>query len=478
MREISRLRHSIDSLKNDKSHKVEQVVEKLPESTQKSEISDSKTKNDYNLNNFQQQINDTISIIEKDIQEDFFVNKIPKVKNSIDALNQIHFNNDQNIDKLQFEYDRNVVRIDSLKKQIEATILSGKNKHLLVDYYNELDSLKIRNQEIEELNNLLNVNNKILESELKIKESEYEKLLLYIYFSTSTALLLLILAAIAYFGYKQKKKYNLELSRINYELKLFNEELDRSNEQKGTLLKIIKKELDLASNYVQSLLPKPFSTRELNVEWIYRPSEQLGGDAFGYMDIDKNNFAFYLLDVSGHGVGAALHSVQVMNILQNRNIANVDFANPADVLNLLNSIFQMSSYKGVYFTMWYFVYNKESRILKFSGAGHPPAFLFSNNKISTLESEQIFIGAVSNIKYDYSELKIDEPTSIFVFSDGVFEIQSKDGSMLNFNDFTSLFKDKFINEKSGLTGYYDFAKQLSGLKTLEDDFSILKIDIN
>ena len=67
-------------------------------------------------------------------------------------------------------------------------------------------------------------------------------------------------------------------------------------------------ELAEAADYVISLLPDPLDG-EVTTEWKFIPSTQLGGDSFGYHWLDDDNLAMYLLDVCGHGVGAALLSI-------------------------------------------------------------------------------------------------------------------------------------------------------------------------
>ena len=69
----------------------------------------------------------------------------------------------------------------------------------------------------------------------------------------------------------------------------------------------LDRDLRNASNYGLSLLPAPLLTGPVRTEWLYFPSAQLGGDAFGYYWLDPNTFVFYLIDVSDHGVGAAMH---------------------------------------------------------------------------------------------------------------------------------------------------------------------------
>ena len=84
-------------------------------------------------------------------------------------------------------------------------------------------------------------------------------------------------------------------------------------------------ELKEAANYVTQMLPLPLSDGPVSIDYRFVPSASLGGDAFGYQWIDDDNFAVYLLDVSGHGVGAALLSVSIMNVLRSQTLSETDF---------------------------------------------------------------------------------------------------------------------------------------------------------
>ena len=110
------------------------------------------------------------------------------------------------------------------------------------------------------------------------------------------------------------------------------------------------------------------------------PSTTLGGDGLGYHWLDEDSFAIYLVDVCGHGVGAALHSVSVLNVLRSENLQNTDFRRPDQVLAGLNAVFPMENHKEMYFTIWYGVYNRVSRVLTYASGGHPPALLIEDSR--------------------------------------------------------------------------------------------------
>ena len=132
-------------------------------------------------------------------------------------------------------------------------------------------------------------------------------------------------------------------------------------------------ELAEAGAYVESLLPEKLNDA-IRTDYTFKPSEQLGGDAFGYHWIDDDHFAIYLLDVCGHGVGAALLSISALNVLRAQSLPGVDFKDPSAVLAGLNRTFKMENQNNMYFTIWFGVFQRSSRRLVCSSGGHPPAF--------------------------------------------------------------------------------------------------------
>ena len=151
----------------------------------------------------------------------------------------------------------------------------------------------------------------------------------------------------------------------------------------------LDRDLARASHYVHSLLPAPIVSGPVLAEWCFVPSAQLGGDAFGYDWLDPGTFVFYLIDVSGHGAGSAMHSVTVLNVLRQRALPDVDFADPAKVLSSLNLRFPMVSHNDLFFTMWYGVYHPDARTLVYGSAGHHPAYLVGPDRTRADSSPRV-----------------------------------------------------------------------------------------
>ncbi|GEM_PF-342437 len=242
----------------------------------------------------------------------------------------------------------------------------------------------------------------------------------------------------------------------------------------------IAHEMAEAAQYVRDLLP-PRLSGEVTTDWQFVPSSNIGGDAFGYHWIDKDHFAIYLLDVTGHGVTSALLSISVTNILRSQSLPLTDFRRPAKVLAVLNDIFQMDLHGNKSFTMWYGVYERSSHRLVYASAGHPPAILAGvpsakKTVLRRLEKGGVMIGCVPGMEYEEETLDLGESDKLLVFSDGIFEVKMSDGSRGTFVDFLELI-ERWAAGGHEMKWLLDEARlKMNGSKeSFEDDISIVEV---
>ena len=266
----------------------------------------------------------------------------------------------------------------------------------------------------------------------------------------------------------------LELvARVRYHSKGYVALLER-NEATGRLMA----ELREASQYVKSLLPPPIPEGPVKVDWRFFTSTSLGGDAFGYEWIDDDHLQIYLLDVCGHGVGAALLSVTVMNVLRSRSLAGADFRNPGAVLAALNEAFPMSKQNGSYFTIWYGVYRPSTRRLVHASGGHPAALLLTgppgSSPATRLRAANLIIGFVPGKSFASEEVVVPPGARLFVFSDGVYEVDVPGGGVWAFDDFARFLEQPPTPGASRMDDLLAEARRLQGSESLPDDFSIVE----
>ncbi|MBU1611338.1 MAG: SpoIIE family protein phosphatase, partial [Proteobacteria bacterium] len=211
---------------------------------------------------------------------------------------------------------------------------------------------------------------------------------------------------------------------------------ERTRDLNNTL-DTLSNELDRAAEYVKRLIPEPLQQDELSVDWRFIPSVALGGDAFGYHWLDHDHFAIYLTDVSGHGVGAALLSVSITNVLRVHALPGVDFRAPTQVLQTLNATFPMEEHNNMFFTMWYGVYCRTTRTLVYASGGHPPALLLSGGRPpDCLRTPNPLVGGISGATYAAATVCVEPGDRLVVFSDGCYEITKKDGELWTLGAFS------------------------------------------
>ena len=269
------------------------------------------------------------------------------------------------------------------------------------------------------------------------------------------------------------------IARIRYHSSAYirllerNEAFQRLNDSQ----KILEKELAEAAAYVRSHLPNPLQNG-IKTDWRFIPSTQLSGDSFGYHWLDQRYFAIYLLDVCGHGVGAALHSLSVMNAIKMRNLPGVDYHDPRAVLATLNTAFQMEQHNNMFFTIWYGVFDKENGQLRFSSGGHPPALLLRRTQnqweIKPLTTGGLVIGAVEGVEFQNADFQLKEGDLLYVFSDGVYEIPRPDGTVQTFQEFFEQFST-LARQRDKLDTIVQMAQVIPGQPSFADDFSIIEL---
>lgn len=247
-----------------------------------------------------------------------------------------------------------------------------------------------------------------------------------------------------------------------------------------TQKQILETELAEAAEYVRSLLPLPMS-EPLSINSRFIPSQRLGGDCFDYYWLDPDYLAIYLLDTAGHGLGAALPSVSVLNLLRSRAIPNLNYYQPSDVLSALNNTFQMTYQNNKYFTIWYGVYNCVNRQLIYASAGHPPAILLAKKdivQVKQLETSGIPVGMFPDAEYINNFCNIEEFSSLYIFSDGAYEIHLPNGTIWQLEAFIELLKDCHNFQECNVDKILNYLLALNYKETFDDDLSILQINFN
>jgi serine phosphatase RsbU (regulator of sigma subunit) len=231
-----------------------------------------------------------------------------------------------------------------------------------------------------------------------------------------------------------------------------------------------------ARAYVDALLPPPVTERPVQADWVFRPCAALGGDAFGYQMLGPDWFTAYILDVAGHGVGSAMHSVSVMTVLRQRALPGTDMCDPAAVLRGLNAMFDMDTHHGLYFTAWYCSYHLPTRCLAFASAGHHAALLKAPVGAPVpLGQRQPAIGMRPDYPYAAGRAELPHGSRLYLFSDGAFEIAPPGAAPWTLQSMAELLQAPARPGLSEPERLYRATRAAAPPGPLEDDVSVLEL---
>ncbi|MHC4782449.1 MAG: PP2C family protein-serine/threonine phosphatase [Planctomycetota bacterium] len=189
--------------------------------------------------------------------------------------------------------------------------------------------------------------------------------------------------------------------------------------------KQLKRDLQAAAQVQQAQLPKDLPEVDgFKFGWRYRPCQELAGDALNILPIDDSHIAVYVLDVSGHGVRAALESFSLNLDLRPRQDGPA-FNLPKQVLARLNVKYPMEAETGMFFTILYGVLDTETGEFTYASAGHPgPVLMKKGQPLHIIETRSFPIGVSADAEYTSETIQLEEGDRLILYTDGVVEALS------------------------------------------------------
>jgi sigma-B regulation protein RsbU (phosphoserine phosphatase) len=252
-------------------------------------------------------------------------------------------------------------------------------------------------------------------------------------------------------------------------------ERDRENRM---LAERLRAEIRNAAEYVKSVLPGDLDG-PVEVSSRYLPSLALGGDGFNHRWIDDDHLKVYLIDVSGHGIRPALLTMSVHNLIRSGSLPEEILFNPDRMLDKLNSLFQMDDQGGAYFTIWYGVYQRSTRTLRYASAGHPPALALAHDGgglvTARLYTRAKPIGMFADAVYICDSYTVPSGGQLLLYSDGAFELpaDSATGNLLTINGFIDLCTELAARPGWSLDELVDRLRALSCTGSFDDDCALV-----
>ena len=266
---------------------------------------------------------------------------------------------------------------------------------------------------------------------------------------------------------------------------------EQKKQMQQALIKI-EKDLSAARDAQMGLLPKKLEgVPQISFCTRFFPSEYVSGDIYNIFRLDENNIGLYHIDISGHGVAAALFSVSLSQIL-NANVSQKNLLkvpvpeppyykiNPPDqVIASLNEDHYLDKL-GIYFTMLYMIINIKEKYIRFTRAGHNPPVIFrTGGGIEIPESGGLPVGLDFPRDDEVVELPFSSGDRIYLYSDGITEATNFSDEQYSQNRFVNIIKQHAgLPLDTVLDRLMADLKSFTGRQTFEDDISIIGLSFN
>ncbi|MEE2861855.1 MAG: PP2C family protein-serine/threonine phosphatase [Paracoccus sp. (in: a-proteobacteria)] len=229
--------------------------------------------------------------------------------------------------------------------------------------------------------------------------------------------------------------------RVEEELRASNRQLREALTKLSDTQAVIEHDLKEARKLQQGLVRERsgrFGRAEISL--LLRPAGHVGGDLVGFFPIGDDRIGIYALDVSGHGVTAALLTAQLSVHLSGSSDQNValrgaqsgqDAAGPAALAHFFNNMMLEEMNTDSYFTMIYGELNHRTGQLRMVQAGHPhPVLQRSDGTIQHLGRGGMPIGVMEEPIFDEIEVVLNPGDRLLIASDGITEAQTPNGRQL------------------------------------------------
>ncbi len=288
------------------------------------------------------------------------------------------------------------------------------------------------------------------------------------------------------------KRMAEELRELERSLAERNRELEQTNAQLAKLNGRMSRALKAAARIQETFLPRDLpSVPGAAFAWIYRPCDELAGDGLNVIPLDGGRTALYILDVSGHGVAAALLSVALSRVLSHpsepssilgrRGVVRqpLEILPPAEVADRLNRLFPFDTSIEQFATMLYGVLDSGTGEFRYVSAGHPgPVHLPAGARPVILESEGSPIGLAED-PYEERSIRLAAGDRLYLYSDALPEAMDQAGE---------LFGDHRLLDAIGRTRSEPLQEAVAALDSeierwcgaagAQDDVSILAVEIS
>jgi sigma-B regulation protein RsbU (phosphoserine phosphatase) len=190
----------------------------------------------------------------------------------------------------------------------------------------------------------------------------------------------------------------------------------------------LRQELLLARDIQQSFLPNDFDLFDDGDPELFarvHPAREVSGDLYDFFRLPDGRLAFFLGDVSGKGMPAALFMIAVRTLI--RHLAP-SAGSPAELLRRLNAALASDNPTALFVTLVHGIYDRRDGSVLLTSGGHPPPLLRRcDGRVEEVPLKPgMLLGSVSDLQVSDTKVSLQPGETLILYTDGFTEAFTKD----------------------------------------------------
>jgi phosphoserine phosphatase RsbU/P len=247
-------------------------------------------------------------------------------------------------------------------------------------------------------------------------------------------------------------------------------------------LESLNYDLDMAARIQQKLLHQDFPVfpddNRFNIFANMIAAKHVGGDFYDFFKYDENHVSFFIGDVAGKGMPAAIYMAVCRTMLK---AIGSEVKNPAECIAKVNNMLIPESDISTFVTVFYGLLNTETGKLTYCNGGHNLPYLLRTDGIveELKDVGGLLLGKFENAPYEQHTLQLNPGDTLVTFTDGVTEAENEDQEFFDEErviEYLKTHTDKNLN--SLVKGLFLEVMKFSGSALQTDDITVLSVRYN
>jgi sigma-B regulation protein RsbU (phosphoserine phosphatase) len=233
------------------------------------------------------------------------------------------------------------------------------------------------------------------------------------------------------------------------------------------------KDMEFARTVQESFLPQ--KTPEIagyQFSAHYTPAQEVGGDFYDFIHLDRNHTGIVIGDVSGKGVPAALYMAKLGSDLRTLAFTEKD---PAAALERLNDLLAERSRRGMFATLLYIELDSQTGTLSISNAGHLPLIIKKTDgsvkKLTTTGGSPL--GILTGMKFGQESATLDPGDIVILYTDGIIEAMNAREELYGYERFEALIRIAPAHPEGLKSAIIEDVNKFTGLSPQHDDMTMV-----